>query len=167
MEASQVRELFDYDPLTGVLRWRVQVSRWKAGSVAGQQVVKTSSKQYIQIRYAKGWYLGHRIAFAWMEGRWPDPEVDHQNGDGFDNRWVNLREATKGQNAQNRKMPITNKVGMKGVIQVKRFGVTKFEARIKVAGKQMHLGRFETAQEAHAAYCNVADKHFGDFARTH
>ena len=64
-------------------------------------------------------------------------------------------------------MPITNKVGMKGVIQVKRFGVTKFEARIKVAGKQMHLGRFETAQEAHAAYCNAADKHFGDFARTH
>ena len=167
MEASQVREIFDYDPLTGVLRWKIQVSRWEIGSVAGRQVEKDTGKRYVEVRYDGKWYLAHRLAFAIMEGRWPDPEVDHENRNGFDNRWLNLREATKAQNAQNRKMPITNKVGMKGVIRVTRFGVTKFEARIRVSGKQKHLGRFDTAQEAHAAYCNAAEKHFGDFARTH
>ena len=167
MEASQVREIFDYDPLTGVLRWKIQVSRHKIGDVAGLKKAPKGRKRYMFIRYEGKWYLAHRLAFAIMEGRWPDPEVDHENTDGWDNRWLNLREATKAQNAQNRKMPITNKVGMKGVIRVARFGVTKFEARIRVSGKQKHLGRFDTAQEAHAAYCNAADKHFGDFARTH
>ena len=167
MEASLVRELFDYDPTSGVLFWKVDISRWKAGQIAGRQKEPTGRRRYIEVRYEGKWFTAHRIAVAWMTGEWPDDQVDHINGDGFDNRWSNLRQATCSENSQNRKMPITNKVGMKGVIQVKRFGVTKFEARIKVAGKQMHLGRFETAQEAHAAYCNAADKHFGDFARTH
>ena len=167
MEASTVRELFDYDPNTGVLLWKVDISRWKAGQIAGRQKESTGRRRYIEVRYEGKWLTAHRIAVAWMTGEWPDEQVDHINGDGLDNRWSNLRQATSSENSQNRKMPNTNQVGMKGVIRVTRYGTTKFEARIRVNGKQLHLGRFETAQEAHAAYCNAADKHFGAFARSH
>jgi hypothetical protein len=102
-----------------------------------------------------------------MEGRWPEPQIDHRNKNMADNRWGNLREATASQNAANKSMLPANKEGAKGVVKVTRFGVAKFEARIRVDGKQIHLGRFDTRQEAHAAYCNAAEKHFGVFARTH
>lgn len=161
MDAAQVRELFDYDPETGLLRWRIAISSHKPGEVAG----RSKAHRYIEIRFEGRWYTGHRLAFAWMEGRWPDPEVDHKNGDKLDNRWSNLREATKSQQAANRKLACTNKVGLKGVIRVTRYGVTKFEARLRIDGKQHHLGRFETAQEAHAAYVVAAEKYHGQFAR--
>ena len=167
MGASQVREIFDYDPETGKIWWKINVSRWKAGEAAGRQTVKKGKKRYIEVRFEGRWYLGHRIAVAWMTGEWPKELTDHWNGDGFDNRWENIRQATHGQNSQNRKTPVTNKLGLKGVIKVTRFGVTKFEARIRVGGKQIHLGRFETARDASRAYAAAADKHFGDFARTH
>ena len=163
MDAQLVRKLFDYDPETGLLRWRVNISKHAAGAVAGSR----SSRGYISIRYEGRHYLAHRLAFLWMEGRWPEPQIDHRNKNVVDNRWGNLREATASQNAANKHVLPMNKVGMKGVVLIERYGVSKFEAKIRVAGRQIYLGRFETAQEAHAAYCNAAEKHFGAFARTH
>ena len=162
MDAQLVRELFAYDPETGLLRWRVNISKHKAGAVAGTR----SSRGYLSVRYKGRHYLAHRLAFLWMEGRWPEPQIDHRNKNMADNRWGNLREATASQNAANKSMLPANKEGAKGVVKVTRFGVAKFEARIRVDGKQLHLGRFDTRQEAHAAYCNAAEKHFGVFART-
>lgn len=163
MEADQVRELFDYDETTGILRWRISIGPCRIGSVAG---TPHSNGRYLYVRYKGKEYANHRLAFAWMEGRWPDPEVDHWDTDGFNNRWKNLREATKAQNAQNRKVRVNNKVGLKGVIVVERFGIEKFEARIRIDGKQKHLGRFETAQEAHAAYVTAAEAYHKQFARS-
>jgi hypothetical protein len=101
-----------------------------------------------------------------MEGRWPEPETDHDNRDGLDNRWKNLREATKSQNAANRKVATTNKSGLKGVIAKTRYGVTKYEALIRLDGKRKHLGRFSTPQEAHAAYVAAAEVYHGKFANS-
>ena len=101
-----------------------------------------------------------------MEGRWPDPTSDHVNGNGLDNRWVNFREASFRENAQNRKT--TSVLGFKGVIKRKgvQFRHAPYEAYIRVAGDRVYLGRFQTAQEAGAAYAVAAQKHYGDFART-
>lgn len=162
MDAELVRKLFDYSPDTGVLRWKINISRHRAGAVAG---IVRGDKRYIEVRYRGSWFAAHRLIFLFVEGRWPEPEVDHENRDGCDNRWDNLREATRAQNAQNRRVAKTNKVGLKGVLVVERYGVKKFEARIRIAGKQKHLGRFDTAQEAHMAYVREAEKHYGPFAR--
>jgi hypothetical protein len=59
----------------------------------------------------------------------------------------------------------TNKTGFKGVVMVERYGVTKPEARIRIDGKQKHLGRFNTPQEAHQAYVEAAEAYHAQFAR--
>jgi hypothetical protein len=163
MDAQLVKELFDYDPETGILRWRISISCHKRGSVAGS---RKSNGRYLEVRYKGGWFLAHRLIFLWMTGRWPEPETDHLDLDGVNNRWCNLRESTKSQNAANRAAFRTNRTGLKGVVNVVRDGKAKFEARIRIDGKQKHLGRFETAQEAHAAYVTAAKRFFGDFAHS-
>jgi hypothetical protein len=104
-----------------------------------------------------------------MIGRWPEPSIDHKNMDKADNRWDNLREATYSENCRNKKVNSNNALGFKGVIkrQGHQFRHAPYEAYIRPrAGERVYLGRFETAQEAHAAYSAAAAKLHGDFART-
>jgi hypothetical protein len=162
MDAEKVRELFDYDPEMGILRWRNNRSCHLAGSVAGSI---RNDKRYIEVRYNGKFYMAHRLVFLWMTGRYPTNVVDHINRDGLDNRWCNLREATHTQNVANQKLRITNKLGLKGVIAKERYGIVKYEACIRVAGKRKHLGRFNTAQEAHQAYIRAAEEAHGEFAK--
>lgn len=164
MEAERVREIWDYDPDTGILRWKINVSRWLAGYPAGNPKRRKDGKSYVFIRFEGKWFLAHRLAFAWMTGRWPEQLMDHVNGVETDNRWVNLREATFADNARNRRLPRTNSTGYRGVFEVIRFGKVGYEARIKVNGKAVELGRFKTKQEAHAAYCTAQQEYHGTFA---
>lgn len=88
--------------------------------------------------------------------------VDHINGDGLDNRRVNLREATTAQNSRNVGPNSLNKSGFKGVCWHSRD--KKWLAYIYVYKKKISLGRYDTIEEAHAAYCKAAMEHHGDFA---
>lgn len=88
--------------------------------------------------------------------------VDHRNGDTLDNRRQNLREATRAQNAMNRKA--TTGRPFKGVTVCKRTG--RFIAHLAVGGRWVNLGRFDTQEEAARAYDAGARIHFGEFART-
>lgn len=101
----------------------------------------------------------HRLLMGEPEGF----EVDHQDCDGLNNRRKNLRVATKSQNMQNQRLRSTSKSGFKGVCFRKDIG--KWMARIKVNGKQHHLGCFTTAEDAHAAYVAASDRLHGDFGR--
>lgn len=163
MTPEEARELFDYEPETGLLRWRRNVSRWKAGQVAGTPK-RRKHTSYVEVRHRGKWYLAHRLAFAIVEGAWPEQLVDHINGNGIDNRWANLRKATTAQNARNRKTPSTNTTGHRGVVAVTRFGQVGYEARIKVNGKVIELGRFKSKQEAAAAYLRGQAEHHGEFS---
>lgn len=162
MDAKTVREILDYDPATGIFRWKVDISCHQKGSVAG-----TPAKRYLSIRYQGRFYAVHRLAFLWMTGEWPKEIVDHADRDKLNNRWSNLREATISQNAQNRKASRVNKLGMKGVNYKIRFGVGKYEAHIReTGGKRHYLGRFDSAQEAYQAYLEAAKQLHGDFAHS-
>lgn len=44
--------------------------------------------------------------------------------------------------------------------------VKRWQARIKVNGKERFVGRFLTKEEAVAAYAKAAKEYFGEFART-
>lgn len=95
----------------------------------------------------------------------PDvPIVDHINGDGLDNRRVNLRPATSQQNAANRRKQSNNKSGYKGVTQSK--SKTRWSARIIVNQKFIGLGSYGSPIEAARAYDLAALHHFGEYART-
>jgi hypothetical protein len=89
--------------------------------------------------------------------------VDHIDGNGLNNRRCNIRPCSIAQNQHNRGMSRTNTSGYKGVswdAQGKKWG-----ASIRAFGRQMNLGRFNTAEEAHAAYCAAAEKYHREFMR--
>lgn len=90
--------------------------------------------------------------------------VDHRDTNGLNNAWSNLRAATKSQNNANTRTAKNNKAGVKGVMRDKHG--RRWVAQIKPGGKSMHLGTFDTQEEASAAYGAAAAKFFGEFART-
>ncbi len=101
-------------------------------------------------------YLVHRLAWFYVKGVWPK-ELDHKDTNQGNNRWKNLRDATRSKNRGNSSLAKNNTSGHKGVRPYKN----KFQARLG----QKHLGYFDSATAACAAYVTEAKKHFGEFAR--
>jgi len=97
-----------------------------------------------------------------MTGEWPKNQIDHIDREKSNNRFSNLREANNAQNNSNRPAQQNNKSGYKGVSPVNRR--LPWVAQIRVAGKSIWLGRFETKELAYAAYCRAAKEHHGEFA---
>lgn len=86
---------------------------------------------------------------------------DHVNGNGLDNRKNNLRLVTKSQNSINSKINIRNKSGYKGVSWDKLR--KKWTSRIKVNGKYLFLGRFDSKSKAMKEYNKKAKEEHGVF----
>ena len=88
--------------------------------------------------------------------------VDHKDLNGLNNQRHNLRICTHAQNSVNDGLQNNNTTGFKGVSFVRG----KFHAGIKINYKRIHLGVFQTAEEAAYAYDTAAKKYFGEYART-
>lgn len=101
----------------------------------------------------------HRAIMNACEGE----EVDHINGNRFDNRKSNLRICTHKENTRNNTIPSNNTSGYKGVSWDKFRD--KWKAYIIFDKRMIHLGRFESKTEAAKAYNRAAIKHFGEFAK--
>ena len=156
---DRLKELVHYDPASGVF---TRIKDVAGNAKAGDQLGSTNSHGYLQARIDGKYYVLHRLAFLYMTGAMPDAEVDHINRDRSDNRWSNLRAASKSQNLRNAGAYKTNKSGYRGVSLKKKTG--KWTAQISLDKKLHHLGYYETAEEAHAAYLAAAQKHAGEFA---
>jgi len=154
---AELRELLHYDPATGIFRWLVdRKGTAKAGTVAGM----LDANGYVRIYVKNKPYRANRLAWFYMTGEWPSDMVDHEDRDRANNRWKNLREATRGQNRANSR-PNCNGLGLKGV---KRKG-RKFEAQINFKGEKIYLGLLSTAKQAAAIYALAARDLHGEFAR--
>ena len=146
---ARLKELLDYNPETGVFTWKVTNS---VRAVAGTQAVGLDSYGYVRIGVDKRRYKGHQLAFLYMVGVMPSGGVDHINGIKRDNRWVNLRESNQTINMHNLAFARSDNktTGLLGTSVRKDNG--KVRAYITAGGKQHHLGLFDTAEQAHAAY---------------
>jgi len=160
---QRLLEIISFDPETGIAVWR-------NGARGGKRIghLLRGSKRSRPYRYWNIKEFGRQKAFShivffYMTGRWPIAEMDHINGDTLDDRWSNLRECTRSQNEANRGPRRSNKTGLKGVVKYDHQDY--FRAKIWRGGKQRWLGKFPTAEAAHAAYLAVARTFDGEFFR--
>lgn len=153
--AELLWETFDYKPLTGELVRKPGSSKNRPdldGRVAG--CLNKSLNYWIVSVQGKPQYA-HRLIWLWMTGIDPrDKQIDHVNTDKSDNRWFNLRLATKAQNMCNR------------LVRGAYLSPWGWAAKICVNYKSIHLGYYSTKEEAYKAYTTAALKYHGEFART-
>lgn len=146
LDADALRERLDYDPQTGQFTYRKRCGPRRAGEIAGW----LGMQGYWLIHVAGRLYLAHRLAFLHMTGRFPEQMIDHRNGKRADNRWHNLREATRAMNAHNQKKAARSNRSS-GLLGVTRQG-GRWQAQITVNRRSVYLGLHETPEAAHAAY---------------
>lgn len=153
----QLQELFEYNENTGKLYHKKSRRGVRAGTAAGS--IKADG--YVHVKILGTEYYAHRVIWQMMYGDEMPPMIDHINGYKADNRLVNLRAATSGQNMANSLPRKDNRTGVKGVRKI----YNRYAAAITINGKQVHLGMFHTIEEASAAYAEAARAHHGEFAR--
>jgi hypothetical protein len=145
---EELRSLLSYDGSSGLFTWRGARSQLRAGSPAGQIWEKRRSKYWV-IRIRRRLYQAHRLAWLYVHGSWPLHQIDHIDGDGLNNAIANLRDVPARVNSENRRRAKpSSKTGLLGVFVAGR----RYGAQITVRGVNHNLGRFDTAEAAHAAY---------------
>lgn len=144
-----VQQALAYDPETGVFTWRAS----KRGSVkAGDSAGFTRSDGYIRIKVGQQAAWAHRLAWLYVYGVWPTHQIDHINGDPSDNRIANLRDVLPRINMQNERHGRRRKCGgsLIGAHWSKVW--SRWKSSINSGGRAVHLGWFDTEQQAHEAY---------------
>lgn len=141
----RLHEELTYDPLTGFLHWKKRKNQIAvAGAVAGHKH-SSRGKLYFRVRIDDTLIMGHWIVWAMVTGSWPADQIDHEDGNGLNNRFGNLHVKTQADNNKNAAIRKDNKTGVVGVT-VARNG--KFVAAIKVDGLHCHLGTFTLLEDA-------------------
>jgi hypothetical protein len=154
---ERLLELMSYDPETGVFTWKLSRGRQPAGAIAGMP----DPRGYRSIRVDGAAHYAHRLAMLYMTGKMPAEDVDHISGEKSDNRFMNLRLASRSQNIVNARRHRDSQSGLRGVSWCKNGGC--WTARIRINGRSVHLGQFQNKEDAARAYANAALLAHGEF----
>lgn len=157
LTVEYLKSILRYNPKTGIFTWRKHFGRVTAGTIAGS----LNRHGRIMIKIDGVGHPASRLAWFYMIGEWPKCEIDHEDTDSSNNRWRNLREATRYQNSVNVRVRAHSASQLKGV----RFHKGRWVAYIVISKKWTYLGRFDTKEIAHAAYASAARIIHGSFAR--
>lgn len=145
LNQDKVRGLFGYDPLTGILRWKIQPrANVKMGREAGWVM---DGWKFVMIEQKT--YPVSCVIWLWMTGKYPIGQIDHKDRCRSNNKWANLREVPQDINKQNKGLQCNNKSGVRGTYWNK--AIKKWHTQISVKGKRKHLGFFNSLVEASAA----------------
>lgn len=140
-----LKEIFDYCPASGVLSWRIQRGPISAGDIAG-----CDGKRYRSVGIDSRSYYSHTVIWIYVNGPYnPSDEIDHINGNGFDNRIGNLRLVSRRVNQNNRKSHRAGRLPGTSYIQGRK---KPWRAQIQTEGKRVNLGYYASEMEAHEAY---------------
>lgn len=149
---ERLRQVLRYEPATGNFFW---VHRDTHKSKLGKQASIIRSHGYLSVCIDSVYYYTHRLVWMYVNGRMPDV-IDHINGNKQDNRIENLRSVDQKTNAENVVKPRKhNKSGLIGAYKAKN----KFKSKIKIDGKYVYLGMFETPEDASQAFIDMKRKH--------
>jgi hypothetical protein len=153
---AYLRECFDCDFKTGVLRWRTRprehfasARAWKVwnklypGRLAGTPKGRGYLSVALVVDGKERRLHVHRVVFALAHGRWPVNQIDHRRGVKAGNGIANLQEATHAENSQN-----LSKVA--GVTWSRQH--RKWKAQVRAFGRNYHLGEFNNPEDARCAY---------------
>lgn len=157
---QEAHRRFTYDPTTGELRWKNCPLKQLNGMIAGN-----FKDGYREARFCGRSQRVHRIIWLMQTGQFPPPDrmIDHANGDRADNRWANLRLATRSQNNHNRhQVRSDSKSGIRGVKY--RAERDRYVPILKVGGRERKFGSFRTAEEAKARFREVELQYRGENA---
>lgn len=154
---SIIKDHLSYNSETGIVSRRKTVTSRKEIDNVGW----INNNGYVVCKFLGKSYVLHKLIWIYMTGKYPSGDIDHINGIRHDNRWSNLREATRSQNINNMGIKKSNTSGYRGIYKSgKGWG-----AKCMIKGKITHLGVFSTAQEASIAYETFAREKHGEFYR--
>lgn len=144
---QELWNMFSYDEVLGVLRWKVPRRSINVGDIAGC----VGKDGYTQIQINGIFYLAHRLIYQYHKGDLGQyKQIDHYDKNPRNNKFDNLRLATHSQNQRNTPVYANSKSGIKGVIwEAER---EKYRAQIKVTRKVENLGRFTNKFDAYEVY---------------
>ncbi len=166
-----LRQLLRYEPETGKLFWLHRPSgMFQSAGRARAWNVRYAGMPAFTAKDAHGYFVGnlkgvcakaHRVIWALVSESWPTADVDHINGDRSDNRLINLRAATRGENLGNTRQTVRQH-HWRGI----KPADGRWVARISSGNKQVHIGMFGCPTAAAIAYDKAARQLRGDFAAT-
>lgn len=145
---ARLRELLDYEPLTGEFLWKICRNTTLIGKPAG-----IWSRGYRLISIDRCRTGAHRVALAMINDQWPKGEVDHIDGDPSNNRLSNLRDVEGRLNRQNVRRPRAHSIT--GILGVSMTHSGKFRATVRHNGKSHYSKSLPTIEEAQAFYLQL------------
>lgn len=151
---ERLKELLSYNPDNGLFVRIKSVKSKNIGDIAGGR----NNHNYIIIGIDGRQYKGHRLAWLYVYGVFPENEIDHINGIKDDNRIENLRDVTGSDNKCNLRIAQNNNsTRLLGVTKANKYG--SYQARIQTKGKRITIGMFPTKELAHNAYLEEKRKY--------
>ena len=143
---EELKYLLTYNEDTGQFTWNMSRRGFvKKGDIAGT----TDHLGYVRIKAGDRVHLAHRLAWLYVNGKWPEKTIDHLNRNPSDNRIFNLVEAGQGNNNKNSSQRSDNISGVTGVNFSKQ--KRKWVAQIQNNKEKIYLGSFENFEDAVAA----------------
>ena len=159
LNPDALKEVFAYDPETGILSWRKPWGKRPLGARAGTQ----RPDGYWVVNYKSEMFFVHRVAYAIHHGDITLGHIDHINGDRQDNRLENLREVTRSENQFNKAMCSNNTSGFRGVNWHKNS--KSWVVRVCTKGKTKILGYFKDLELAGLVADEARNLYHGKYAK--
>jgi hypothetical protein len=148
----------------GGLHTPVPLTKGRVAIVAETDFPRVSEHSCHAARRLHVWYAATRIdgQIVYLH-RFPlsgeSPHIDHIDGDGLNNCRANLRPATRSQNRANSRAGFVNRWGYCGIRRCPLTG------RWAAKAGRVHLGRFDSPEQAACAYDRKARELWGAYAR--
>jgi hypothetical protein len=169
---EMLRKLLRYEPETGFLFWLPREHEffksdrdcmaWNTRFCEKQAFCHTKALGYQEGVVMWNRLYAHRVIWAMQTGTWPENQIDHIDNDPSNNKWVNLRAATRAENSCNKtkKKNSTSKYLGVYLYRDKKTWIAKASKN----NKNIHIGYFKSEEDAARAYDLRAKQVHGEFA---